>query len=112
MEDFKKSFMQIYSGPIRSDCCSHSIYTPTEKITVQEFADFIVTNFTGEWGYIGIDARNTIFGDPRVEYFHGHYVDEKRNPIQFKFPSKIANAVIKKLDWDGGWSRSDWLITI
>ena len=43
----------------------------------------------------------------------GQYVNDQYEPIEgFKFPPHIANARIVKVDWDGGWGRSDWLITI
>lgn len=107
-----KKLRQVFSGEIRGDCCSHDIYEPIEPMTVQELCDEIIKN-KGEWGYIGISKRGTIFGDPNVEYFHGQYVDDKRNPIgDFKFPPQIANAYVKRVDWDGGWSRADWIITI
>lgn len=102
----------VYSGPVRGDACSHSIYEPAEPFTVQELCDYIISQ-KGDWGYIGIEKPGTIFGDPNVEYYRGEYVDGQRNPIgNFKFPPQIANAYVKKIDWDGGWSRADWIITI
>lgn len=111
MNNLNEAFKQTFCGPVRGDCCSHDIYVAIKPVTVQELCDYIISN-KGEWGYIGIACPGTIFGEPNVEYFHGKYVDSKRNPIEFKFPPHIANAVVKRIDWDGGWSRADWLLTI
>ena len=102
----------IYDGPIRGDECSHSIYEVVEPVTVQEFCDYIISN-EKIWGTIGIDCPGTIFGDPKVEYAWGKYVDEKRNDIgDFRFPPKIANAYVSKVDWDGGWGYVSWVLTL
>lgn len=100
-----KNLRITYNGPIGGDCCSHKTYEPIEPMTVQELCDEILKD-TREWGYIGIrepGTRGTTFGDPHVEYSHGQYEGGQ----DFKFPPQIANAHIKKVDWDGGWSRGD-----
>lgn len=103
---------KVFSGELRGDCCSHDIYEPVEPMTVQELCDEIISN-ERIWGYIGIKKTGTFFGSPQVEYFHGQYVNDKREPIgEFKFPPHIANAQVKRIDWDGGWGRADWLITL
>lgn len=110
--NFNEYFKRIYSSPIHGDETSDSYFEPLKPITVQELCDYIISQ-KGDWGYIGIKKPGTIFGEPNVEYFHGQYVDNNRNPIgNFKFPPHIANATIKKLCWSGGWSRADYLITI
>lgn len=111
MENLSDYFKITYDGPIRGDCCSHTIYEAIKPVTIQELCDYIISN-DREWGYIGIACPGTIFGKPNVEYFHGKYVDNKRNPIEFKFPPNIANAIVKRIDWDGGWSRADWIFTL
>lgn len=111
MNNLREYFKRTYDGPIRGDECSHTIYEAIKPVTVQELCDYIISN-DREWGYIGIACPGTIFGNPNVEYFHGKYVDSKRNPIEFKFPPNIANAIVKRIDWDGGWSRADWIFTL
>lgn len=107
-----KKLILVFEGPVGSDCCSHNIYKPSEPMTVKELCDDIIKN-TKAWGYIGIKDNFHVFGNPNVEYLDGQYVNKQRKPIRnFKFPSKIANAYIEQIDWEGGWSRSDWLITI
>lgn len=102
----------IYSGSMRGDGCSHNTYKPQEPTTVRELCEYIISN-KGEWGYIGInDGHDTIFGNPQIEYFHGIYCDGKRNPIPLNFPEEILNSYVESIDWDGGWSRGDWLITL
>ena len=111
MKNISECFRRTFCGPIRGDCCSHNVYEAIKPVTVQELCDYIISN-DREWGYIGITSPGAIFGEPNVEYSHGQYVDSKRNPIDFKFPPRIANSIVKKIDWDGGWSRADWVLTI
>ena len=47
-----------------------------------------------------------------MEYSGGGYADGEGNPIESGFPPDIANAIVKRIDWDGGWSRADWVLTI
>ena len=110
MNDIWKKMRKVFDGPIRSDCCSHQIYEVIAPLTVREMCEYIIT--TNEWGYIGINNGNSIFGNPRIEYINHEYVDENRNPISMNWPERILNAQIKKIDWDGGWSNGDWLFTI
>lgn len=107
----KGQWKKVYQSEIYGDCTSRMIFEPLEKITVQEMCDWII-NESDEWGYIGIKCPGTIFGNPCVEYYHGHYVNRNRDHIEFKFPPHIANAVIKRLEWHGGWSNGDWLFAI
>lgn len=111
MEKLEEKFKKTYSGPVRGDCTSHSIFVAYKLVTVQEVCEYILK--TNEWGYIGIEQGDWIsFGSPRVEYIDHKYVDEHRQPIKFSFPPEIANAFVSQIDWDGGWSRGDWLLTL
>ncbi len=108
----------INSGSMRGDCCSHSQYKPRNPMTVRELCDYILSN-KNEWGYIGINDtsggyfRNPCtFGNPNIEYWKGNYCDRNRNPIELNFPEDILNSYVKLIDWDGGWSRADWLFTL
>ena len=111
MLNFHECFKKTYSGPVRGDECSHTIYEAIKPVTVQELCDYIISN-KNEWGYIGISYPGTVFGNPNVEYSDGQYVDRENNPIEFKFPPDIASKIVKRIDWTGGWSRADWLFTI
>ena len=111
MEDINDCFIQTYCGPIRGDECSDNIYEATEPVTVQELCNYILSN-DREWGYIGIACPGTIFGNPNVQYYHGKYVDDNRNQIDFAFPPYIANAIVKRINWNGGWSSANWILTI
>ena len=107
----KPKFKVIFRGPIRGDCCSHNIFTLEEPMTVREMCEYILS--TDEWGYIGIyDGCSFSFGSPNTEYIDHHYCDSERNPIEMNWPDKILNAYVKQIDWDGGWSRGDWLFTL
>lgn len=102
----------IYSGPLRGDCCSHSQYRPRNPMTVRELCEYAIS-LKDEWGYIGIkDKYSSVFGNPQIEYWHGTYCDHSRKPIELNFPKEILDAQVELVDWDGGWSRGDWLITL
>ena len=101
----------IYSGPMRGDCCSHSQYKPRNPMTVRELCEYAIS-LKDEWGYIGIKDKSSVFGKPQIEYWHGYYCDSSRKPIELNFPKEILDSYIEFIDWDGGWSRGDWLITL
>ena len=111
MNNLQEYFKKIYEGPVGGDCCYNEIYEAVKPVTVQELCDYIISN-DKEWGYIGIACPGATFGNPNVEYCNGKYVDSDHNPIEFKFPSNIANAIVKRIDWGGGWSRADWIFTL
>lgn len=111
MKDINDCFIQTYCGPIHGDECSENIYEATEPVTVQELCNYILSN-DREWGYIGIACPGTIFGNPNVQYYHGKYVDDNRNQIDFAFLLYIANAIVKLINWNGGWSSANWILTI
>lgn len=100
----------IYSGPVRGDCCSHSQYEPVEPTTVRELCEYILS--THEWGYIGINPHSntiaSIFGDPCIEYASGQY----KTPLESRFSEEILDSYVETVDWDGGWSKGDWLFTL
>lgn len=111
MEILSEKFRKTYSSPIRSDRYSHTKYEAIKEATVQEVCECILK--TNEWGYIGIKQGDWVpFGSPHVEYTDHKYVDEYGRPIKFSFPPEIANAFVSQIDWDGGWSRGDWLLTL
>lgn len=101
----------IYSGPIGGDCCSHKQYRPINPMTVRELCEYAIS-LKDEWGYIGIKDKSSVFGKPQIEYWHGTYCDRSRKPIELNFPKEILDSYIELIDWDGGWSRGDWLITL
>ena len=111
MKDINDCFIQTYCGAIRGDECSEDIYEAIEPITVQELCNYILSN-DREWGHIGIACPRTIYGNPNVHYYHGKYVDDNTNPIDFTFPPHIANAIVKRINWSGGWSSVNWILTI
>lgn len=114
MKNINDYFRITYESPVYGDCTYSAVYEAIKPVTVQELCDYILSN-DREWGCIGIAYPGMTFGDPgdpNIEYFHGEYVDKKRNPIEFKFPLNIANAIVKRIDWHGGWSNADWILTL
>lgn len=65
-------------------------------ITVSELIDRVLSN-KEEWGYIIIDDKR------EFEYRYGKIISNK-------FTDKELNYVIKNMIWEGGWSRSDYII--
>ena len=103
----------IFSGPMRSDCCSHSQYRLKEPVTVKEFCDWVISEHASDWGYIGIKRPDTVYGYPEIEYWKGSYCDSQRTNIdELNFPENILNSKVYLVDWDGGYSRADWLLTL
>ena len=106
-------------GPVGGDCCGEVYYQLTRPCTVKELCDYIVAN-DREWGYIGLERKRgpdgyfhgSLFGEPNIEYFHGKYVDSRRNPIEFNFPEEIANKTVKAVRASGGWSRMDYILEV
>ena len=98
-------------GEVHGDCTSTVYYELTRPCTVRELCEYIVSN-DREWGYIGIKVPGTIFGEPRIEYSGGKFVDKDGNEIKFNFPKDIADKTVKKVHASGGWSRMDYLLEI
>lgn len=105
-------------GPVGGDCTGPVYFELVGNPTVKELADSIISD-DKEWGYIGIydnaaspNGFVSLFGNPHIEYRYGQYVDENYNPIEFNFPEKIANSLVKEVKASGGWSRMDWLFVI
>ena len=96
--------ISISFGPSGSDATSPYTVTYPPDMTVREFIEEWLTK-TSEWGYFGISAPNTIFGDPLCEYAYGEI---KGKPL----PDYALNAKIKQVTGSGGWSRSDFQFTI
>lgn len=91
-------------GPF-SDCTSVYDIELDKPYTVGEFIDTVLTELPKEWGYIGIDNKKSIFGDPCCEYRYGKLVTQS-------LPDNILKKNIKEVRADGGWSRMDYKIKI
>lgn len=92
------------SGKERSDCTAPYDAVILEDGTVKDFIDEVLTNYSGEWGYIGIQqSGGTVFGDPKMEYSHG-------KPINREALSEYENKRIIAIRADGGWSNMNYLI--
>lgn len=98
----------IFRGEVRGDCISHNRYRLQKSTTVRELCDYIIS--TREWGYIGIRSNiiTSIFGDPHIEYGNGRY----ETPLESRFSQEELDSYVEIIDWDGGWSRGDWLLTL
>lgn len=65
-------------------------------ITVKELIDRVLSE-KKEWGYIIIDDKR------KFEYRYGKVIFNK-------FTNEELNYVINNMIWEGGWSRSDYVI--
>ena len=94
-------FELIHSGGPYSDETSSYKVKLNGEYTVKSFIQEVLSK--KEWGYIGIDDGNTIFGNPRIEY-HSNVAlqDMTEEYLRLKVISVRAS---------GGWSRMDYLIT-
>ena len=86
-----------------SDSTSDFKVTLTKEYTVKKFVNEILTN-KGDWGYIGIDCKKNIFGDPKCEYRYGKLLND--------LPSDVLQEKILSVDANGGYSRMDYLIKL
>jgi hypothetical protein len=109
------NFKCIHRGEISGDCTSVDIFEATAPVTVKQMCDYIISQ-TSEWGEIGITTNQQIHFtsdcENHFEYFHGTYVDRNRSPIKIYLSPQIANSIIKKIRWHGGWTNADYLLYI
>lgn len=96
----------IYKGPICGDCTSHNTFVPMKTITVAQLCREILNDRT-EWGYISVINCNF-----RVSYRYGNCVDGQGNVIECELPKEIADMKVQRIEWYGGWTRSDWHIYV
>lgn len=98
--------ISITYGPEAGDCTRPYYITLKRKdITVDEFIKWVLKQ-TREWGYISIGGKNPFKSDYSLEYKHGV---AKGNGI---IPKGILTSVISKASGSGGWTRSDYQLTI
>lgn len=102
-------FRLIQNGSVRGDCtCAYRVELD-RKYTVGEFIETVLTERSGEWGYIGIRVTEggfseRVFGNPCCEYKWGKLLST--------LPKKYLKKKITEVTGDGGWSRMDYLITL
>lgn len=96
-------FQLSKSGPERGDCTAPYSVTLDKEYTVRTFINEVLKN-KKEWGYIGIEDDNSIFGDPHCEYAQGRLVS--------KMKKDVLDKPVISVKADGGWSRMDYLLKI
>ena len=98
--------ISITYGPEAGDCTRPYYITLKRKdITVDEFIKWVLKQ-TREWGYISIGGKNPFKSDYSLEYKYGVV---KANGI---IPKGILTSVISEASGSGGWTRSDYQLTI
>ena len=106
MDEIWDNFKLTYRSETHGDETHDASYEAIKPVSVQEMLDYLVKE-SGEWGTIEIKGTGIKLG-----YLNGHYVDENRKRVHFRLPPHIKLAVIKNIDFNGGWSLGDYLITI
>lgn len=87
------------AGREGGDCTAPYDVILDKEYTVKEFVETVVSR-DGEWGYIGIAAKGSIFGDPHCEY--------KWGKLLYDLPEEIHNKKVISAKAHGGWSRMDY----
>ena len=104
---------QYILGSDSTDCtASYDITLNKEDITVQEFIDIVLKEYSEEWGYIGIDnpkikwhePGGSIFGNPHCEYSHGQ--------LKYNIDEKVQNKKIIFAKASDGSTRMDYLLKV
>jgi len=89
----------------RSDCTAPYDVIIIENGTVGDFIDAVLKNRSEDWGYIGINSNESVFGKPKMEYKHGKAINREAL-------SDFESKQVKSVTADGGWSRMDYVILL
>lgn len=100
------SDISITYGFEGSDCTKpYYIILKRKDITVEEFIKWALSQ-TREWGYISVGRKNPLKADYSLEYKYG--VAKGDSVI----PQNILKSVVSEASGSGGWTRSDYHLTI
>lgn len=91
-------------GRTRGDCTAKYSVSLDKVYTVKDFIQTVIAENPDEWGYIGINDGQTIFGNPCCEYRWGNLISD--------LPKELHEKTITSVKADGGWSRMDYLLDI
>lgn len=94
-------FKQV--GPTAGDCITPYEGEFKKPMEVCELVSFALSR-TEDWGYIGIDDGDSIFGNPKCEYRYGKLLSE--------LSPEITNRKIDRIFAHSGWTRTDYLLTL
>ena len=89
---------------VGSDCTGPYDVTLYGKPTVKDFLNQLLEE-RREWGYIRIYNKKEKKKSYYISYSHG-------NVDNYDIPDSIMNAKIVMADGSGGWSRSDFTLTV
>ena len=96
-------FSLFRAGPERSDCTAKYRVILDKEYTVRTFIKEVLKR-KEEWGYIGIEKKGAIFGDPVCEYRYGKLLS--------KMKKEVLDKPIISVKADGGYSCMDYLLKI
>lgn len=98
--------ISITYGSEGSDCTRPYYITLNRKdITVEEFIKWVLKQ-TREWGYISVGGKNPFKSDYSLAYKYGVALGDGI------IPQNILKSVVSKASGSGGWTRSDYHLTI
>lgn len=99
----------IQSTPVSGDCtCGYKVLLEKEY-TVRDFINTILSERSGEFGYIGIYNPSMFWdrtcGSPCAEYRYGQIALKN-------FDDKIDGKMVSSVSASGGWGRMDYILHI
>lgn len=96
------NLVSISYGSMGGDCTCRYYIDKKQEFTVQDFVSAVLEN-TAEWGSIYIYTNKSDY-DYKIEYAHG----KLKNTI----PDNILTKQVYELNGCGGWSLSDYNLTL
>lgn len=79
-----------------------------KQCIVKEFITTILSSYSDEWGYIGIENETEPFlGKPKIEYSKGKLISNFAELERMPLDSKIISVRAR-----GGWTSMDYVLKI
>ena len=108
----------LYTG---GDEVSHYATLHTTLVPLKQYLDAILA--TNEWGDVYVRGKNLHI---KLQYYKGNYVAEYCKNINvrleedcvytympgFSHIAEFLDTIVKKVSYEGGWSRGNWFIDI
>lgn len=96
-------FKMYATAPSGGDCTAPYAVILDKPYTVQEFVAAVISK-SEEWGYIGIEHKRAVFGEPCCEYKYGQLLN--------KLPQETLCKKVVSVRASGGWTRMDYYLTV
>jgi len=90
-------------GPVAADSTATYEVILDKEYTVRTFIKE-VRKRKGDWGYVGIEKENSVFGDPVCEYRYGKLLSIMKK--------EVLNKPVISVKANGGYTRMDYWLKI